>query len=214
MLNSVPLPPTDVWYLRRWVYVHRHAGVLFRSFCVFVASLAFPSQGLRPARVSWVLRQKPCCRFKTTKKKDLSHGTVMTMTRRRNVSRRGACIYNEHVCVRGMEERERVLLPNVLLHRRRSAIEWSEQESTTWLYYTYAKYIVSYDMFKITIHKLRLFSSCKQAGWGCFLQPCFFLDVCDIQRNISNLSIHIAFVCAVSLEVGGCCNVFLHCGNF
>uniref|UniRef100_A0A6B0U1V8 Putative secreted protein n=1 Tax=Ixodes ricinus TaxID=34613 RepID=A0A6B0U1V8_IXORI len=53
-------------------------------------------------------------------------------------------------------------------------------------------------MFKITIRKLCLFSSCKQAGWGCFLQPCFFLDVCDIQRNISNLSIHIAFVCSFS----------------
>lgn len=210
-LNSVPLPWRDVWYLRRRVCVCRHAGGPFRSFCVFVASLAFPSQGLRPARVSWVLRQKPCCRFKTNKKRTYLMG-LWWWWRGERTSREEGPAFIMSMCVCERQRIERVLLPNVLLHRRRSAIEWSEQESTTWLYYTYAKYIVPYDMFKITIRKLCLFSSCKQAGWGCFLQPCFFLDVCDIQRNISNLSIHIAFVCSFSGRWGGRCGVFLRHG--
>lgn len=106
-LNSVPLPWRDVWYLRRRVCVRRHAGGPFRSFCVFVASLAFPSQGLRPARVSWVLRQKPCCRFKTNKKRTYLMGLWWWWRGERTSREEGpAFIMSMCVCERRRIERE------------------------------------------------------------------------------------------------------------
>lgn len=59
-------------------------------------------------------------RFKKKVRDVLSRGTVIYDDDEKT-SRGGACIYNEHVCE--CERKKRVLLPNVLLHRRRSAIE-------------------------------------------------------------------------------------------